>query len=134
MIAFLSPHKPEELFTGSTNELREKSGYWRIDPEEYKKALLLRWEDIVFHDPPSNFFLSWSLPIPETDGGRSSFNLDDNTVVFKLYDTFEEFVLWHRSVIPEPRHLLFFLEGIFTVFEIKLTTSAADVKRFVGAT
>jgi hypothetical protein len=133
MIVFLSPHIPEELFTVPIEKLKEKPGYWRIDPEEYKKALLQRWEDIIFRDPPANFLLSWSLPIPET-GGRSYHNLDDNTVVFNLYNTFEEYVLWHRSLIPEERHLYFFLEGIFIPFEIKLTTSAEELKHFVGAT
>jgi hypothetical protein len=130
MRLFLSPHTLDELFGMPHEILRVQPGYWTIDPDEYKTALVERWgEDIVFRESIAHFPLSWYL----TASGGASFSLGANSVSFDVYDTFEDFVLWHRSIIPEERHRLYLCgEEVFGNLEIRSETSREKIRRFAG--
>ncbi|MBN2302978.1 MAG: hypothetical protein JXQ72_00785 [Anaerolineae bacterium] len=131
MLVFISTFDPNDTLPVSIEEAREDSRYWEVDLNEYKPRLIQHWQDVTFSEKPEPFLLSWSLPIPKTEGGRTYFNLADCMVSFSIYDSFENFVLWHRSVVPKKHRLYLYLEGSLRVLEIQSTTTTEEILDFI---
>jgi hypothetical protein len=121
---FLSPYTVDEIFGVPKEILRAQPGYWAIDPEAYKKALVQRWGDHIEFRQSNHFPLSWHI----SEG--SYMELSDNSVSFDLYDPFEDFVLWHRSIIPEEHCLYLCAEELADSLEVKNSTSSDEIRRF----
>jgi hypothetical protein len=124
---FLSPYTVDEIFGVPKEVLRAQPGYWAIDLEAYKKALIQRWGKNIEFRESGLFPLSWTLMVE--DAG-SYMNLSDNSVSFDLYDPFEDFVLWHRSIIPEEHRLYLCAEELAASLEVKTSTSGDEIRRF----
>lgn len=126
----ISPYDPD-------SEPREESTL-RIDPVAYKAKLLEVWPKAVIYErtAQSSELFRWALPGVESlrTAGSSGGLLDDHqTIGFGYGEHVVEFILWHRSVIPPEYPLfLYFWETYYGILPLKIDTTAAEIKKFLG--
>lgn len=105
----------------------------RIEPTEYKRSLSERWPGVAFYDTPSYIPLSWGLLVSK-NGARVFGVLDEDMQTVSLDTPYEEFFLWHRSVIPSHYALFLFNDSDFEDMELTSETTLEELKYFVGGT
>ena len=109
----------------------------RIDVQLYREGLACRWEGITFlNSDASHMKLSWELPLEEKECGglQGDLHEDQQSVSFGTgpKKSFIDFVLWHRSFVPEKYPL--FLSNSSSWDSLKLTrnTTEQDIVDFTG--
>ena len=128
MATFLiAPYRPEERDAIATKIIR-KSSDLRIDPVEYKALLLKRWPGIRFY-LSQYILLGWTFPLTSKETGPIG-GLEDNQTVF-LDTPFDEFFLWHRTIVPAQYQLFLFHEGSWDTLELKPETSLEEIRGFI---
>jgi len=103
----------------------------RIDPDEYKKSLGEQWAEIAFDDQSPYVALSWGLLVSQK-GARIHGVLDKDLQTVSLDTPYEEFFLWHRSVIPSHYVLFLFNDSQFEDMELTSETTLEELRRFCG--
>ena len=124
----ISLYRPEERDAMAT-EIMKKTSDLRIDPAEYQALLLERWPGISAYSPPQYVLLEWVFPVTREGAGPIG-GLEDNQTVF-LDTPFDEFFLWHRSIIPAQYQLFLFHEGSWDTLALKPETSLEEIRRFI---
>src|SRR6266487_841903 len=125
---FVAPYRPEEKESPALEVLPEISSL-RIDPTEYQALLLKKWPGISF-DSSSYILLGWFLQITK-EGAKIIGGLEEDQQTVFLDTPFDEFFLWHRSIIPPQYELYLFHEGSWDNLELKPNTSLEEIQRFI---
>jgi hypothetical protein len=117
---------PDDFSPKPTSDLR-------IEPSEYRQKLAERWPKINFiHLTPTG----WELP-PESEGYsglRGWLQKNQQIVSFGPGPdkSFIDFVLWHRSVIPEQYPLYLFNSSSWDSFFLTKDSTEQDIIEFTG--
>lgn len=125
---FISPYRPEERDAMATKIIRKTSDL-RIDLVEYQALLLERWPGISVYSPPQYVLLEWVFPVTREGAGPVG-GLENNQTVF-LDTPFDEFFLWHRTIIPAQYQLFLFHEGSWDTLELKPEITLEEIQRFI---
>ena len=125
---FISPYRPEERDAMATKIIRKTSDL-RIDLVEYKALLLERWPGISVYSPPQYVLLEWVFPVTREGAGPVG-GLENNQTVF-LDTPFDEFFLWHRTIIPAQYQLFLFHEGSWDTLELKPEITLEEIQSFI---
>lgn len=125
---FIAPYRPKERDAMATKIIR-KTIDLRIDPVEYQALLLERWSGISVYSRPQYVLLEWVFPATREGAGPIG-GLEDNQTVF-LDTPFDEFFLWHRTIIPAQYQLFLFHEGSWDTLELKPEISLEEIRRFI---
>ena len=125
----MAPYKPSEWQSNiSISDLR-------IDPAIYMEQLLKKWPNAQLLHTSANFPLQWIL---YTESGAHSLDsrgvgsLHSNLQVVYLDTPYEEFFLWHRSVIPARYRLFLFNVSSLDSLEITSNMTMEDLRKFLG--
>jgi hypothetical protein len=121
---FIAPYEP--LTWASTSSDLE------IDPDWYKRQLLKNWPNIEFFQPTTKYYvLSWRFP-STAEGSGSLAGLQENLQVISMSAPFEEYIVWHRSIIPDDYTLYLFNESSSNSLELTSKLTIEDIEQFVG--
>lgn len=118
---------PDDFSPKPTSDLR-------IEPSEYHQKLVERWPEINFnHLSPTE---GWKLP-PESEhpsGLRGWLQKNQQIVSFGKGPTksFIDFILWHRSIIPEQYPLFLFNSSSWDSLLLTKDTTEQDIVDFTG--
>jgi hypothetical protein len=118
---------PEDTSPKPTSDLS-------INPSEYRAKLLERWPQMTFiHTLP---VLNWELPLEDGEYSGLSGHLQTNLQIVEFgtgpKKSFVDFILWHRSVIPEQYPLYLFNSSSWDSLLLTNDTSEQDVVDFTG--
>ncbi len=117
---YITPYPPAEWEERTTDLV--------IDPAHYKELLFQKWPNAkILQETPD--FLVFGIPMP-----NSEVYLYGHVRKFWacLETPFEEFFLWHRSVISSDCQLFLFRTSSWDALELKLDTTLEEVKAFIG--
>lgn len=126
----VAPYRPEEHESMAPEVMRTTSDL-KINPFEYQSLLLERWPGINVYHLPRYVLLEWVFPVTEGWSGPIGGLENDQQTVF-IDTPFEEFFLWHRSVIPGKYRLFLSHEGSWDTLELKVDTTLEEIQSFVG--
>jgi hypothetical protein len=117
------PFKPSEWETTSVT--------LQIDPKRYRKRLIETWPKIVFFEPPTvDYVLFWGLP--ERLGTPICMGLQKNLQIISMDEAHPEYILWHRSFVPN-KHLLYLYDlDKNEILELTDQTIFEDIIKFTG--
>jgi hypothetical protein len=124
---FVAPYEPSEW--------RESHSDLRIDPTFYKERMLERWPETKFFQTSPDVPLQWMINIRDKSGVgvHGTIGMLHNDFQVVSCDTpFEEFFVWHRSLMPSKYKLFLFNDSSCESLELKPETSLDEVKQFIG--
>ncbi len=98
---FVAPYQPTSD-PAKWESLKTESDL-RIDANNYEQALRERWPGIEFLIP-TRFLLQWGILVSPA-GARIYGALHKDQQVVSIDSPFEEFLLWHRGIIPSKYRL-----------------------------
>jgi hypothetical protein len=127
---FVAPYRPEERESITAAAMRPSSDL-RLDPGDYERLLLERWPGLDVYRPPEYVLLEWIFPNTNEWAGPIGGLEPDQQTVF-LDAPFEEFFLWHRSVIQGKYRLFLFHEGSWDTLELKVDTTLEEIQNFIS--
>jgi hypothetical protein len=106
-----------------------------IEPAVYREKLKERWNEIVFFTS-SPFPLEWELPPESNQYSGLSGQLENHQIVSfgtGPKKSFLDFILWHRSFVPEQYQLfLFHSSAWFDSLILTMKTTEQDIINFTG--
>lgn len=121
---YIAPYEPLKWKTTKSN--------LKIDPSWYEQQLSEAWPGIQFLPSSKWAALSWDLLVSE-DGGCIFGMLHKDLQVVSLDAPYEEFFLWHRSIIPSEFRLYLFNDSSLESFvELTPFTDMNDLRKFCG--
>ena len=130
---FIAPYEPTDD-PNKWEELKTASNL-KIDPVSYRQRLLEKWPYTKFFRTSDTLALQWSLYIETKEGvivPGSVAALHGDYQVVSLDTPYEEFFLWHRSVIPSVHALFLFNSSSWDSLELTSETTLKETQRFVG--
>jgi hypothetical protein len=134
---FIAPFDPEEWSDpDSAPKNEKKKSDLIIMGTEFTNALLLRWPKAHVY-PVVYGIIGWSIPTPTGISPLDDFEgyLQHNRqiVSFKPSDPIVvyDYIMWHRSMIPQIYKLFFFKESGWNSLVLKNDTSPQDVDSFI---
>lgn len=106
---FLAPIDPNFWFT-EANAGQKPDCDLHIDPDWYRAELLKKWPLAkVSRSGSEHYVLFWTLDSEDGPGPEGDLQADCQHVSFTYSTpTFEEFIRWHRGLIPEKYTLYLF--------------------------
>jgi hypothetical protein len=100
---------------------------------EYREKLLERWSEITFSHES---LLAWRLPLESGQYSGLWGLLQDNQQIVSFgtgpKKSFVDFILWHRSVVPEEYQLFLFNSSSWDSLILTRTTTEQDIIDFTG--
>lgn len=115
---YITPYPPAEWEERTTDLV--------INPAHYKELLFQKWPNAKIFKETSTV-LAFGILMPNSEvyiyGRVKKFWVC-------LETRFEEFFLWHRSVIPSDYQLFLFRTSSWDALELKLDTTIEEVKAF----
>jgi hypothetical protein len=94
-----------------------KPSDYKIDLDEYKRQLVLRWKDVILDEYP----VSWQII------NHGLFMLQDNDQTLMMKNSDREFALWHRAFVPAEVRLFITGENLGKAMELKSDTTAEEL-------
>lgn len=127
---FITPYDPK-AWEDPNDDSEKPTSDLEIDPTEYQEKLLEQWSYTVFLEPVSSPPppLEWRLKKSEGDVGLFG-GLQRNLQVVWMRTPYEEFFVWHRSIIPPEYPLYLFNSSSWDRLELTLETTEDDIKDF----
>jgi hypothetical protein len=123
---FVAPYRPTDWQTAASS--------LRIDPERYRSLLKEKWGDNIRFLQEEHSALAWDLRFYSEDGTtQGSFGrLFGDLQIVALETPYEEFFLWHRSVIEGDHRLFLFNASSPESLELGSDTTMDEIRRFCG--
>jgi len=125
---FIAPYKADE-WEGNKSDLH-------IDPEWYREHLEKDWSGIkfydidkVYHSKNPGIEMLWGLLEP--NAARIIGKLHNDKKVISLDNCYEEFFVWHRSIISSKFQLYLFSSSSLNSFELSPKVSVEDIWEFI---
>jgi len=130
---FIAPYEPTD--DPSRWEALKTASNLKIDPASYRQRLLDKWPHTKFFRTSDILALQWSLYIETKEGSivpGPIAALHGDYQVVSLDTPYEEFFLWHRSVIPSMHALFLFNSSSWDSLELTSGITLEEIQRFVG--
>lgn len=126
-----------DLLISSINPLENRylSDY-RIDKDDYANNLILKFPYAkIFNNlrVTDYFLLKWVLDDINRNGAEGGLQIDKITVSFsRRYWNTKDYILWHRSYIPEYVPLYLFDSLLENIYPLTLETTKSDLINLLG--
>jgi len=127
---FVAPYRPEDRESIDSKTIQTTS-HLIIDSVEYKNLLQIKWSGIRISQSSEYVLLEWFFPVMDGWAGPIG-GLDKDKQTIFLDTPFEEFFLWHRSIIPDEYKLFLFHDGSWKNLELKPDTGLEEIQQFCG--
>lgn len=109
----------------------------RLEPKQYHQVLSEQWKpkwpNMWIAGPDSISLLVWELYFDPTkiSAGHGKLFKDFKTVTLDVFHT--DFIVWHRSVVPERHQLLLWVAASPVAIELTSSTTVDDLNKWYQA-
>lgn len=120
---YVAPFRPSDWETVKSD--------LQIDPDWYKRRLSQDWPGIEFLASMGLSSLVWGFLVTRA-GARIFGMLDSGLQVVSTDTPYEEYFLWHRSVIEKQYDLFLFNDSSPDSLQLTSRTKIGDLRHFCG--
>jgi hypothetical protein len=130
---FIAPYEPES-WVDSADQSEKPSSDLVIIGTEYSDKLVSRWPEAHIHPVPHGI-IEWNIPSEPDPFDSLVGHLQHNRQIVAFNQNgsnlFYDYILWHRTVIPQTYRLFFFDDTGWDSLELTTTTSQQEIISFL---